>query len=308
AEVTDPETGVSVLARSAAALQVEALAPGATEEMKARAKKAAAGGDLPVADLGSGSDYSSFVQHLGIAALNIAYEGEGQSGGVYHSAYDTFEHYDRFGDPGMVYGVVLAKTGGRLALRAADADILPFEFGDFADTVGDQVAELKKLLVTEREHAVTVDKLLDQKAFALAADPTLSNGPPDREAQVPALDFTPLDTALTRLKASAAAYDQAAAGAVTLSPDRLAKANAILQGVEQAMTDERGLPGRPWYRHLIYAPGLLTGYGAKTLPGVREAIEGRRWAEATDYIGRTAAVLDAVSGRLDAARGVLGGG
>jgi len=307
AEVTDPETGASARDRAAAALQVAALAPGATEEVKARARKAAAGGDLPVGDMGAGSDYSVFVQHLGVASLNIAYEGEGQSAGVYHSAYDTFEHYERFGDPGMVYGVVLAKTGGRLALRAADADLLPFQYGDFAETVGDEVAELKKLLLTERERAATVDRLLDQKAFALAADPTVSSGPPDREAEVPVLDFAPLDTAVARLKVSAAAYDQAAAVGASQAPDRLAKANAVLQGVEQAMTDGRGLPGRPWYRHLIYAPGLLTGYGAKTLPGVREAIEGRRWAEATDYIGRTAVVLDAVSAKLDEAAALLAG-
>jgi N-acetylated-alpha-linked acidic dipeptidase len=307
ADVRDPETGASARDRAAAEIQVAALAPGASEEDKARAKKTAAGGDLPVGDMGAGSDYSSFVQHLGIPSLNIAYQGEGQSGGVYHSAYDTFEHYERFGDPGMVYGVVLAKTGGRLALRTADADVLPLQFGDFADTVGDKVAELKKLLETEREKAGIVNRLLDQKAFALAADPTVSSGPPDRESVVPTLDFAPLDAAITRLKASAAAYDQAAAAGASLSPAQLAKVNAVLQTVEQAMTDPRGLPGRPWYRNLIYAPGLLTGYGAKTLPGVREAIEDRRWSEATDYIGRTAVVLEAVSAKLDEATKLLAG-
>ncbi|MGI9169274.1 MAG: transferrin receptor-like dimerization domain-containing protein, partial [Caulobacteraceae bacterium] len=262
---------------------------------------------LPVSDLGSGSDYTPFVQHLGIASLNIAYEGEGQSDGVYHSAYDTFEHYQRFGDPGMVYGVVLAQTGGRLALRAADAEVAPFQFGNFADAVAVEIGELKKLLAKEREHAGAVNRLLDQKAFDLAADPTLPHGSPDQESLPPALDFAPLDTALARLKASAAACDQAAGAGASLSPDRLGRANAVLQSVEQAMTDERGLPGRPWYRHLIYAPGLLTGYGAKTLPGVREAIEAHRWAEAADYIGRTAAALDAVSSRLDEARRLLTG-
>jgi N-acetylated-alpha-linked acidic dipeptidase len=255
--------------------------------------------------MGSGSDYSPFVQHLGIAAINIGYSGEGESGGVYHSAYDTFEHYDRFGDPGFAYGVALAQTAGRLSLRAADADVVPLRFTDFADTVADKVEELKKLLRTEREHAETLDRLLDLKAFALAADPTEPWGPPDREIPVPNLDFSPLDTALARLKTSAAAYDHAVETAAGEPRERLAKAGAILQGVEQAMTDERGLPGRPWYKHLIYAPGLLTGYGAKTLPGVREAIEGRRWDEARDYIGRTAHALDAVSAKLDEATKAL---
>ena len=308
ADVRDPETGANARDRAAAALQVDALASGAKDEAKARAKKVAASGELPVMDLGSGSDYSPFVQHLGIAAMNIAYGGEDQSGGVYHSAYDTYEHYQRFGDPGFVYGVVLAQTIGRLALRAADADVAPMRFSAFADTVHDKVDELKKLLTSEREHAQTLDRLLDQKAFTLAADPTQSWGPPDREIDVPSLDFTPLDTALARLKASAAAYDRAAGAAAGAPPDRLAKADAIIQGAEQAMTDDRGLPGRPWYKHLIYAPGLLTGYGAKTLPGVREAIEGRRWDEATDYIGRTAKVLDALSAKLDDATKLLAGG
>ena len=125
ADVSDPETGATVRARALAHLQVEALAPDASPELKARAKVAADGGDLPTGDLGSGSDYSPFVQHLGIAAINLGFGDEGQSGGVYHSAYDTFEHYDRFGDPGFVYGVALARTTGRLVLRAADADLGP---------------------------------------------------------------------------------------------------------------------------------------------------------------------------------------
>jgi N-acetylated-alpha-linked acidic dipeptidase len=181
-------------------------------------------------------------------------------------------------------------------------------FGAFADTVGGEVDELKKLLTTEREHARTLDRLLAQNAFTLAADPTQTWGPPDREIDVPSLDFAPLETALARLKSSAASYDRAAAMAAGAPPARLAKADTIIQGAEQAMTDDRGLPGRPWYKHLIYAPGLLTGYGAKTLPGVREAIEGRRWDEAADYIGRTARALDALSAKLDEATRLLAGG
>ena len=305
ADVKDPETGATARDRATAALQVEALASGARDELKTRAKKAATSGNLPMADMGSGSDYSPFVQHLGIASIDIGYSGEGESGGVYHSAYDTFEHYDRFGDPGFAYGVALAETNGRLSLRVADADLVPLQASDFADTVADKVEELKKLLKSEREHAETLDRLLDEKAFALAADPTQSWGPPDREIPVPDLDFGPLEAAIAKLKASAGAFDRAAARAPGEPADRLATVNAVLQGLEQAMTDERGLPGRPWYKHLIYAPGLLTGYGAKTLPGVREAIEGRRWDEATDYIGRTAKVLDAVSAKLDEASKAL---
>jgi N-acetylated-alpha-linked acidic dipeptidase len=300
--VTDPETSVSVRDRAMAAIQVRALAADASPEVKAGAK-IARDGDLPLGDLGSGSDYTPFVQHLGIASINLGYGGEGQSGGVYHSAYDTFEHFSRFSDPGFVYSVTLAKTVGRLVLRSADADLAPFQFTDMVATVASEIEELKKLVTTEREHAVTVNRLLDHNAFALADDPTISSGPPEREDVAPSIDFAPIDAALARLKASATAYDQAAAGSP--APGKAARADLILQGVEQSLTDPEGLPGRPWYRHLIYAPGLLTGYGAKTLPGIREAIEARRWAQAGVYVARTAAALDAVSAKLDSARAAL---
>jgi N-acetylated-alpha-linked acidic dipeptidase len=303
--IPDPETGASVRDRSMAALQVRALEPDASDELKGLARAAAAGGDMPVGDLGSGSDYTAFVEHLGIAAINLGYGGEGQSTGVYHSAYDTFEHFSRFGDPGFAYGVALAKTGGRLILRTADADIVPLEFSNFAARVGEEVGEVKRLLAAERERSATLDRLLAQKAFALAADPTKPWGAPEAEEPAPPLDFAPLDAAVSRRRSSAEAFDTVAAAATSAPPDRLAAANAILQGAEQAMTDPRGLPGRPWYRHLVYAPGALTGYGAKTLPGVREAIEGRRWAEASDYILRTATALGALSAQLDTATKAL---
>lgn len=303
ADVPDPETGVSVRDRAIAALQLRALSADASPEAKAEAKSAHDSHRIPVGDLGSGSDFTPFVQHLGIAAINLGFEGEGQSGGVYHSAYDTFDHYDRFGDPGFAYELSLAKTVGRLVLRAGDADTAPFAFSDLAETVARQTADLKSLLIANREHALAVNRLIDQKAFSLAADPTIGSGPPDRESVGPNLDFAPLDAAVDRLRASALAYDQAADQAAPSA--RTVKAEAIVQQVEQTLLDPRGLPGRPWYRHLVSAPGLLTGYGAKTLPGIREAIEGRRWAEASDYIGRTAAALDAASAKLGEATAAL---
>lgn len=304
ADVKDPETGVSVRDRALAALGVRGAEPGAGEEEKKRGK-AASTGVLPIGDLGSGSDYTPFVQHLGLASINLGFSGEGSSAGVYHSAYDTFEHYDRFGDPGFHYGVALAQTTGRLVLRSANADVDPLRFGNLADTVADEVEELKKLTTTMRERSIAIDKLLDNRDYALAADPTLVSAPPEREDVVPEIDFKALEAATYRLKASAKAYDDAAATVGALQPDRRNQVNALLQGVEQSLTDTRGLPGRPWYRHLIYAPGLLTGYGAKTLPGVREAIESRRWSEADAFVGRTATVLEAAADRLDKATALL---
>jgi N-acetylated-alpha-linked acidic dipeptidase len=196
-------------------------------------------------------------------------------------------------------------------MRAANAELAPLAFTPLAENVSAQVEEIKKLTDGMRTRAATQGRLLDQKAFTLAADPTESSGLPDREDAVPPLDFKPLETAVARLKASAKAYDDAAAAgppAITAGkPTRSREASAILQGLEQTLTSEAGLPGRPWYRHLVYAPGLLTGYGAKSLPGVREAIVGRRWAEASDYIGRTAAVLEAAATKLDEATARLKG-
>jgi N-acetylated-alpha-linked acidic dipeptidase len=302
-DVPDPETGSPVRDRALARLDILALETGASPELKARAAEVERSGQLPIGDLGSGSDYTPFVQHLGIASINLGFGGEGQSGGVYHSAYDTFEHYARFGDPGFAYGVTLAKVTGRLVLRAADAEIEPFRFDNLASTVGDEITELKKLLATRREHALWVDRLLDRNAYALAADPKESWGPPDREDTPPDIDFSVLEEAVDRLRLSAKAYDLATDH--DPNPVEVAKANLILQGIEQSLTQDAGLPGRSWYRHLLYAPGLLTGYGAKTLPGVREAIEGGRWDEARRYIVLTAAVLNAADARIDEAARTL---
>jgi N-acetylated-alpha-linked acidic dipeptidase len=167
------------------------------------------------------------------------------------------------------------------------------------------VEELHKLADVQRQRGEALNRALDAGDFPLADDPTRPWRAPEREDAAPAIAFAPLDAAVTRLKASAAAYDALAGGAPDLKPARRAEIDAVLQGVEQSLTDDRGLPGRPWYKHMIYAPGLLTGYGAKTIPGVREAIEGRRWSEADVYAARTALVIDACSDRLDKAAALL---
>jgi N-acetylated-alpha-linked acidic dipeptidase len=303
ADVVDPETKASVRDRAVAAIEVRAAGPEANAELKARARDAHENGRLPIGDMGSGSDYTPFVQHLGVASINIGFGGEGSSGGVYHSAYDTFTHFETFGDPGFAYEVALAEMGGRLVLRAADADLAPFDFVNVARTFGLETDELEKMVADKRAQAATVDRLLDRKAFALAADPTLPWGVPEREEPVPALDFAPMRSAVARLKASAQAYGLVASKPAPAGAREAV--DAILQQSEQALTDPRGLPGRPWYVNLAYAPGVLTGYGAKTLPGVREAIESARWTEAREYILRTTQALNALSDRVDAATHLL---
>ncbi len=309
ADVIDPETGVSIGQRRRAKMRVAALGPEATEHVKADAKVAAdAGRDFPIEALGSGSDFSAFLGHLGIPVLDVGFGGEGESSGVYHSRYDTFEHHSRFVDPGFVYDALLAKTIGRLVLRVADADLPLQNAGDFAAAVSDYLEQVKKLADGAREESESQAKLLHDRAFQLAADPTEPSGVPAALDRVPQIEFAPLQSAVDRLKRSAKAYDDALAkNAPGLSAAQLARLQALMFDIDQTLAPDVGLPGRSWYKNLVYAPGRFTGYGAKTLPGVREAIEDRRWADVNRYVKLTADALNAYSDRLDQATAVLDG-
>jgi N-acetylated-alpha-linked acidic dipeptidase len=290
---------------------VKGYGKGAADSDKDAARKAQAGEDFQLDALGSGSDFTPFLQHLGLTTLDVSYGGEAD-GGVYHSNYDSFDHFVRFGDPGFVYGVAEAKTIGRLVLRIANAGVLPMEFGSFADAIGGYVKELHDLADSKRKQVDALTKLLDRKAFELAADPTRRVAPPQLDPEVPYLNLAALDNAIARVKKSAKAYDDAyaafAARGTELSATQAAQLNSLLRGLEATLIDARGLPGREWYRHYIYAPGLLTGYGVKTLPGVREAIEDNRWDQANEFAVRIADVLGKYCERLDQATALLPGG
>jgi len=307
--VKDPETGVTVGARLRAKVLVDGYEKGATDRERKHAKAAAGGGDLAMDALGSGSDFTPFLQHLGVASLAIEFGGETEQAGVYHSNYDSYDHYVRFGDPGFAYGVAEAQAVGHTVLRVADADVLPFQFGAFADTLDGYLGELHELADHKRKDAEELAKLLDQKAFELAGDPQHPVLAPEREPEVPYLDFAALDNAVVRLKKCAKAYDERytrlLAGGVSLSAERNRRLDELLRGMESTLTNSRGLPEREWYKHLIYEPGLYTGYGVKTVPGVREAIEQNHWDEANQYVGLTAAALNAYCDRLEQATALL---
>jgi len=310
ADVKDPQTGVSVGQRLRAGLAVQAEAPGANPRALALGRIAAdPTRDLPIDALGSGSDYSTFLQNLGIASLNIGFGGEGDSGGVYHSAYDTYEHHSRFVDPGHAYAGALAKYTGRMVLRMADAETTVHRYGDFADTVAGYLDEVKKLADTTRDQAAARTRLLASGAYKLADDPTIPRGDPGPLAASPKLDFAPMDGALAKLKTSAQAFDAAlAAKGPALNPAQKRKLDALLVTQEQRLLRDKGLPFRPYYKNMIYAPGRFTGYGAKTLPGIREAIEERRFDDAVTYVGLTAEALADYAAGLDAATAVINGG
>jgi len=305
-DVIDPETGASVAARSRAAIRVGAFSGERTDPRELKA--AEGGGDLPLEALGSGSDYSAYLQHLGLPAIDLGYGGEEQSGGVYHSLYDSFHHFTTFDDPGLKYGATLSKTAGRLVLRLADADTPPMRFGDFADAVSTYLDEITKLGDERREQDRKREALTRDNAFRLASDPLKPVGAPASEAATPHVELAALSDAVDHLRKAASGFDSAYADkGAKLDPARRTKLNAMLRDVDQLLLDERGLPGRPWFKNLVYAPGRLTGYGAKTLPGVREAIEDRRFDDANLYAGRTAKVIDNYATRLDQAREVVEG-
>ncbi|MGA9333852.1 MAG: transferrin receptor-like dimerization domain-containing protein [Rudaea sp.] len=311
ASVVDPETHVSVLERMRASLMVEGFSTGARADAKQVAQLAARGGDVPIDALGSGSDYSAFLQHVGVASMNIGFGGEGDNGGIYHSRYDSFDHYIRFGDPDFAYGVALAKVAGHIVLRGADARLVPMRFGDFSDTFARYVKQLHKLLENTRKDTKQQHMLLDRHAYALSSDPTRPVAPPDRESDVPQnIDLAPLDQVAKKLAQSAAAFQSAyatrAADGFKMPARQRDQANAMMARMEQALMDPDGLPGRAWFRHMIYAPGMLTGYGVKTVPGVREALEARRWDEANRFALITAKTIDGYCKQLDKLTALLG--
>ena len=300
--VKDPETGVSVGERLRAKRLVDAY--------NKSAKLPSAEADVPMEALGSGSDFAPFLLHLGIASLNVEYAGLLQSdGGVSHSNYDSYDHYVRFGDPTHAYGIAEAQTVGHIVLRLADASVLPLQFGPFAATVQGYVTELHELADRRARATEDLTRLLDRDAFRLATDPLQPVLAPEREAPVPALNFAVLDEASVRLNQSAREYDDRYARFIAadgkLSATRAKRLNDLLRGMERSLTSERGLPGREWHKHLIYAPGLYTGYVAKTLPGVREAIEQTRWDDANRFIVLTAEALERYTQRLREARELL---
>jgi N-acetylated-alpha-linked acidic dipeptidase len=272
--VTDPQTNVSVYDRRKARDLVNASSSKDKKEILDRK-----GGRLE--SLGSGSDYSSFLQHLGIPTLDLGFGGE-DGGGEYHSIYDSFDDYRRFKDPEFKYGVALSQTAGHAILRMADADLLPFDFRSLHATIDKYATELAELTDKMRESTAIENQLIKANDFTLATDPTKPEQAPAAKIEVPKLDFSALKTALDSLKKSAdkLAVTWTAASQTTVNHDKL---NKLLYHAEQQLLSD-GLPRRPWYRHTIYAPGFYTGYGVKTLPGIREAIEQRNWTEAQEQI------------------------
>jgi N-acetylated-alpha-linked acidic dipeptidase len=234
--------------------------------------------EFHLAALGSGSDYVPFLDHAGVASMNLGFAGG--DAGVYHSIYDTLAWFDRFSDGDLAYGKALSQVMTISILRLADARVLPFEFGVLERTV--------------RGYTENIQKQAQQAQN------------PKRPGM---LDLREVQFQLARLDAASKAYEDQLALAMRrtplLPPDRLAKANQALQRAEGALLSAGGLPGREWYQHQLYAPGLYTGYDAKTLPGIREAVEAQHWEEANQQARHVAQALRALAAQLDEAAALL---
>ena len=293
-DVTDPETGMTVWKR-ARLVDISRATPEKRAEIRSRA-------DSRISALGSGSDYTVFIDHLGIASLDVGYGGEDESGGQYHSIYDDFYYYTHFMDTDFAYGRMLAETAGTMMMRLADADVLPFQFTALADTVHTYVTELKKLATDQRTEIKEKNTEIDDGTFAALADPKKKMVPPVKVPVPPYVNFAPLDNAADELSRAAEGYEKALAAAGDRAPASL---NAKLIQSERLLTDPAGLPNRPWFEHLIYAPGFYTGYGVKTIPGVREAIEEKHPAEIEQQMVRAAQALQREAGLLDSATSEL---
>jgi N-acetylated-alpha-linked acidic dipeptidase len=301
-DIEDPEKKISVWKRSQLRRIEDASSPEERQEARERP-------DLRIGALGSGSDYGAFVDHLGIASLDLGYGGEG-GGGVYHSIYDDFYWYAHFSDTSFVYGRALAQTAGTAVMRLADAELLPFDFSDFTDTIHKYTDDLKKLLKSKQDEVREQNKEIEEGVFTATADPQKSFVPPKPEEVPPYLNFAPLENATDALTQSAQRYRKAvekanANGGAALAGAPLSPLNALLVQSERKLTSPEGLPGRPWYKHEIYAPGVYTGYGVKTMPAVRESIEQKKWKQADEGIIEVGRILAAEAALINSAAAEL---
>lgn len=288
-DVMDPQTHTSIRERAHARLLTEAVSTTTKKNLLSQPT-------LPVGALGSGSDYSPFFQHLGIPSLNIGFGGENE-GGEYHSIYDTYEHYRLYKDPKFEYGIALAQTAGKAMLRFCQAENLPFDYTSLHKTVAGYLNEVMALADQMRDATAVENQLIREGKYVLAADPTRVYFPPVAKQEVPFIDFSPMQNALAGMETATRLLKEKIKGSA--SSETL---NPYLHRAEQQLLLANGLPRRGWYRHSIYAPGYYTGYGVKTLPGIREALEQRNWKEVGEQIIQAAQAIERFSRYLEAAR------
>jgi N-acetylated-alpha-linked acidic dipeptidase len=297
-DVTDPEKNIPVWKRA----QLYRIANAKTAEDRQELRQRY---DLRIGALGDGSDYTAFIHHAGIASLNLGFGGEDE-GGEYHSIYDDFYWYTHFSDTDFAYGRALAQTAGTAVMRLADADLLPYQFTNSVETIRQYVKDLQKSLKTSQDETRERNRQIGEGVFSATADPKKTSVPPPVERVPIYMNFAPLENGLDLLEKSANRYQHAmeqaeAKGGDALAHPSLRKVNERLRGVERSFTSPDGLPDRPWFRHQIYAPGAYTGYGAKPIAAVREAMDKKDWGQADSQIPRIGHILEAAAEAIDEA-------
>jgi N-acetylated-alpha-linked acidic dipeptidase len=286
-DVVDPERNVSAYERKRDLQLIDGSV-----------KPADVTADLVIQPLGSGTDFDSFSQHVGIPSLDLSY-GDETVWGSYHSDYDTFAAFTRFEDPGFRYGILLAQTGGRMILRTANADLLPYRFTPLATAIAGYVADLDDEITAMRTDSAKRALLTQLNAYAIASDPQAPEQSFGGTGVVPPFDLTPLTAAVARLQRSAAACDALLAVATSAQLTQAATLDELIRSTERALLDPNGLPQRPWRRNEITAPGRYTGYAPKTLPYAREAVEARDWDAARSGVTTIAAAIDRYTAAVD---------
>lgn len=288
--VVDPQTGVSVYDRLKAHQIVTAASPSLAKEMMDRK-------NLHLAALGTGSDFSPFLQHLGIPSIDLGFSGE-DNGGAYHSIYDSYDNFIRFIDPGFYYCASLSKMAGHVSLRMLDADILPFDFRTLYKEIKSYQTELQSLISNLRETTSINNEIVRRKYQVIASDTAKPYFPAAVIKEVPFINFSPLENAVANLgKASYHAFEILQNG--EHDSKQIDSLNHRLYQAEQQLLLENGLPRRPWYKHVLYAPGYYTGYAVKTLPGIRESIEQRNFQEAETGINQAANAINKLADYLE---------
>ncbi|MGB5700549.1 M28 family peptidase [Muriicola sp.] len=277
--VKDPQTGVSI-----------------KERRIARQLVSGGNSNFELSALGSGSDYTPFIQHAGIASLNLGFGGE-NAGGEYHTIYDTYPHYKRFKDPEFAYGIALANAAGRIVLRLANADVIPLEFTQWQTTVSEYLKEIMDETDKMRKDVEKHNSLVSKNAFELASDPREVFVKPAVKEEIPYLDFSTVQNSLAKLARDIEAFESVSVEALPAPKQEVL--NKAMLVTEQVLTDMSGLPRRPWFRHQLYAPGFYTGYGVKTLPGIREAVEQKDWKEAQEQIQKLSGTFDLMDAHIN---------
>lgn len=302
-DIADPEQHMSVWERKKLYEIEHAESDPKREEIRNRA-------DLRIGALGDGSDYAPFIDHLGIATANVEFGGE-DNGDAYHSIYDDYYWYSHFGDPKFDYERTESEVMGTALMRLADADLLPFDFTDFADTIEMYLHSVQTRVRAEQDKVRERRRESEEGVYRATNDPEQPLLPPPIPEMPPYMNFAPLENAVEALKRSAERYANAVAKVKAngreLPPAVLARVNQLLMKSGPALTDAGGLPGRPWFKNQIYAPGAYTGYEAKPLPGVLEAIDRKNWPEAESQAPREAAAIEREVKIIDAASAAIEG-